>query len=195
MTLVIIIIKEHGLWFLRKAVILAPWHAVLGRIEITMFKKWRNPRMAFAMAQLDAVINMATRFLQLPLLQLENLRTALPSMVQVDLKCSSVQLLSCVWLHSPMDCSTSSAPVHHQLPELAQTHVHQVGDAASGKGLSPETVMFLFLFCRPQRMSLLKRMPCSQVATLWLLAMRSMEVQPWWLFPQGKEWTSSCLTQ
>ena len=28
-----------------------------------------------------------------------------------------------------MDCSTPSFPVHHQLPELAQTHVHQVGDA------------------------------------------------------------------
>ena len=28
-----------------------------------------------------------------------------------------------------MDCSTSSLPVHHQLLELAQTHVHRVGDA------------------------------------------------------------------
>ena len=28
-----------------------------------------------------------------------------------------------------MDCSTTGFPVHHQLPELAQTHVHQVGDA------------------------------------------------------------------
>ena len=27
-----------------------------------------------------------------------------------------------------MDCSTSGFPVHHQLLELAQTHVHQVGD-------------------------------------------------------------------
>ena len=27
-----------------------------------------------------------------------------------------------------MDCSTWGFPVHHQLPELAQTHVHQVGD-------------------------------------------------------------------
>ena len=29
----------------------------------------------------------------------------------------------------PMDCSMPGFPVHHQLPELAQTHVHQVGDA------------------------------------------------------------------
>ena len=28
-----------------------------------------------------------------------------------------------------MDCSTPGLPVHHQLPELAQTHVHQVSDA------------------------------------------------------------------
>ena len=28
-----------------------------------------------------------------------------------------------------MDCSTPGFPVHHQLPELVQTHVHQVGDA------------------------------------------------------------------
>ena len=28
-----------------------------------------------------------------------------------------------------MDCSTPGLPVHHQLPELAQTHVHRVGDA------------------------------------------------------------------
>ena len=28
-----------------------------------------------------------------------------------------------------MDCSTSGFPVHHQVPEFTQTHVHQVGDA------------------------------------------------------------------
>ena len=28
-----------------------------------------------------------------------------------------------------MDCSTPGFPIHHHLPELAQTHVHQVGDA------------------------------------------------------------------
>ena len=31
---------------------------------------------------------------------------------------------SCPTLCDPMDCSTSDFPVHHQLPELAQTHVH-----------------------------------------------------------------------
>ena len=35
----------------------------------------------------------------------------------------------CQTLCDPMDCSTPGLPVHHQLTELAQTHVHQVGDA------------------------------------------------------------------
>ena len=42
---------------------------------------------------------------------------------------SSVQSLSCVWLCDPMDGSAPGIPVHHELPELAQTHVHRVGDA------------------------------------------------------------------
>ena len=38
---------------------------------------------------------------------------------------SSVQLLNHVLtLGNAMDCSMLGFPVHHQLPELAQTHVH-----------------------------------------------------------------------
>ena len=36
---------------------------------------------------------------------------------------------SCPTLSDPIDCSTPGFPVHHQFPELTQTHVHQVGDA------------------------------------------------------------------
>ena len=36
---------------------------------------------------------------------------------------------SCPTLCNPMDCSMPGFPVHHQLPELAQTHVHRVADA------------------------------------------------------------------
>ena len=36
---------------------------------------------------------------------------------------------SCPTLGNPLDCSTPAFPVHHQLPELAQIHVHRVGDA------------------------------------------------------------------
>ena len=35
---------------------------------------------------------------------------------------------SCLTLFDPMDCSMSGFPAHHQLLELAQTHVQQVGD-------------------------------------------------------------------
>ena len=49
--------------------------------------------------------------------------TKIPQAVQFSLVAQS-----CPTLCDPMDCSTPGFPVHHQLPELAQTHVHQVGD-------------------------------------------------------------------
>ena len=36
---------------------------------------------------------------------------------------------SCPALYNCMDCSMPGFPVHHQLPEPVQTHVHQDGDA------------------------------------------------------------------
>ena len=36
---------------------------------------------------------------------------------------------SCLTLCNPMDCSMPGLPVHHQLPEFTQTHVHWVSDA------------------------------------------------------------------
>ena len=45
----------------------------------------------------------------------------------MDYCCSVTQL--CPTLCDPMDCSTPGFPVLHHLPELAQTHVHRVGDA------------------------------------------------------------------
>ena len=53
----------------------------------------------------------------------------------MSLKCfmvrfSSVQLLSCVQLFAtPWTAARSGFPVHNHLPELVQTHVHQVSDA------------------------------------------------------------------
>ena len=41
---------------------------------------------------------------------------------------SSVAQL-CLTLCDPMNCSTPGLPVHHQLPEFTQTHVHRVSDA------------------------------------------------------------------
>ena len=48
---------------------------------------------------------------------------------QWSIQFSSVQLLSCPTLCEPMNCSTPGLPVHHQLPEFTQTHVHGVSDA------------------------------------------------------------------
>ena len=42
---------------------------------------------------------------------------------------SSVQSLSRVRLCDPMNRSTPGLPVHHQLPEFTQTHIHRVSDA------------------------------------------------------------------
>ena len=42
--------------------------------------------------------------------------------------CPSI-VQSCLTLCDPMDYSTPGFSVLHHLPELAQTHVHQVGDA------------------------------------------------------------------
>ena len=36
---------------------------------------------------------------------------------------------SCPTLWDPMNCSMPGLPVHHQLPEFTQTHVHRVSDA------------------------------------------------------------------
>ena len=35
----------------------------------------------------------------------------------------------CLTICDPMNCSTPGLPVHHQLPEFTQTHVHWVSDA------------------------------------------------------------------
>ena len=48
--------------------------------------------------------------------------------VNLSLQFSSVTQ-SCPTLCDPMNCSMPGLPVHHQLPECTQTHVHWVGDA------------------------------------------------------------------
>ena len=60
---------------------------------------------------------------------------------------------------NPMDYSTPGFPVHHQLPELTQTHVHWVGDAIqpSRPLLSPSRplkIIFLKIHCERDELSL-----------------------------------------
>ena len=49
---------------------------------------------------------------------------------------------SCPTLCNPMDCSMPGFPVHHQLPELAQTHVHWDGDIIQPSVSSPSPPAF-----------------------------------------------------
>ena len=83
---------------------------------------------------------------------------------------SKVQLSSvtqlCPTLWDPMDGSTPGFPVLHQLLELAQTHVHQVGDAIQPShplsSLSPSTFNFF------QHQGLFKSISSShQVLKYW----------------------------
>ena len=66
-------------------------------------------------------------------------------MVLSSVQVSSVTQL-CLTLCNPMDCSTPGLPVHHQLPEFTQAHVHWVGDA-----IQPSPVQF---FATPQPVSM-----------------------------------------
>ena len=57
-----------------------------------------------------------------------------PSWVQFSLV-AQLYLTLC----NPMDCSMPGLPVHHQLPEFTQTHVHWVGDVIRDEVTSVET--------------------------------------------------------
>ena len=60
-------------------------------------------------------------------------RTEVPSVAGTGPRCLSRGSVSSVQVVSnscdPMNCSTPSLPVHHQLPEFTETHVHRVSDA------------------------------------------------------------------
>ena len=58
---------------------------------------------------------------------------------------SSVAQL-CPTLCDPMHCSMPGLPVHHQLPELAQTHVSWVGDASNHLVLRCSLLLLLSIF-------------------------------------------------
>ena len=61
------------------------------------------------------------------------LRTTPSLSIHLQMHMSSVQFRSvtqsCPTLCDPMNCITSGLPVHHQLLEFTQTHVHRVSDA------------------------------------------------------------------
>ena len=78
---------------------------------------------------------------------------------------SSVAQL-CLTFYEPMDCSTPGFPVHHQLLEFTQTHVHQVGDAIQSS--HPLSTHSPPTFNLSQHQALFKRVSSShQVAKYW----------------------------
>ena len=64
---------------------------------------------------------------------------------------------SCPTLCDPMNCSTPGLPVHHQLPEFTQTHIHQVSDA-----IQPSHPVIPFSSC-PQSLPASESFPVSQL--------------------------------
>ena len=58
--------------------------------------------------------------------------------------CSVIQL--CPTLYNPMDCSTPGFPVLYHLLELAQTHVHWVGDAIQSSYLCHPLLLLPSMF-------------------------------------------------
>ena len=112
-------------------------------------------------------------------------------LIKPKLKSQSVKFSSaaefCPTLCDSGDCIMSGFPVHHQLLELAQTHVNQVGDAIqpSHPQLSPSPPALNL----SQHQGLFKWVSSlHQVAKVWVSASASvlpMNIQDW--FPLG--WT------
>ena len=87
--------------------------------------------------------------LRSPALQVDSLPTEPPESPGESFQFSSVAQL-CPTLCDPMECSMLGFPVHHQLPELVQTHHHQVSDAIqpSHPLLSPSPPAFNLSQCQ-----------------------------------------------
>ena len=103
----------------------------------------------------------------------------------------------------PHDCSTPGFPVHHQLRELAQTHVHWVGDTIQPS--HPPLAPFLPAFNLSQNQGLLKWVGSScQVAKVlelqlqhqsfqWIFRLISFRID--WLALLAVQWTLESLLQ
>ena len=89
------------------------------------FQEHLNHRIAALVGNLE---NDATAASDTNNKKMEVQRVTCPDTVSVQF--SSVAQ-SCSTLCNPMNRSTPGLPVHHQLPEFTQTHVHRVSDAIS----------------------------------------------------------------
>ena len=89
---------------------------------------------------------------------------------------------SCPTLCNPMNCSTPGLPIHHQLPEFTQTHVHGVRDAIQPSHLlsspsppapNPSKHQSLFQWVNSLRDSLLKKKIIFQFRYTYLFSILS----------------------
>ena len=100
----------------------------------------------------------------------------------------SVQSLSCVWLFAtPRTAALKASPVHQQLLELAQTHVHPVSDTIPT--ISSSVIPFSSLqSCAASGSFLMSQFFASRWPKYWSFSFNeySMNIQDW--FPLG--WTS-----
>ena len=85
---------------------------------------------------------------------------------------------SCLILCDPMTRSTPGLPVHHQLPEFTQTHVHHIGDATQSSHplLSPSPPAFNL----SQHQGLFQWVTSHQVAKVLELQLQQQSFQ--WIF-------------
>ena len=119
----------------------------------------------------------------------------------MDVRCCCCSVTqSYLSLCDPMDCSTPDFPVLHHLPELAQTHVHWVGEAIQSSHPMSSTSPSAFLFS-----SWLQSFPASgsfPMSQLFASSDQStgaspsgsvlpMNIQSW--FPFGLTWSACSL--
>ena len=97
--------------------------------EFCRLEDWDQGTAGFASSVVSLMDLRVTTFLMCPHMPVP-LYLSESLLIRTLLRLDSVQFSqSCPTLSDPMDCSMPGFPVHHQLPELIQTHVHPVGDA------------------------------------------------------------------
>ena len=84
--------------------------------------------MMFSVLYFFSLFSIVFYLLEYILHLLENAEITVEDFVFLYVQFSSVAQ-SCLTLCDPMNCSMPGLPIHHQLPEFTQTHVHRVRDA------------------------------------------------------------------
>ena len=105
-------------------------------------------------------------------------------LIEMDQFCSVAQ--SCPTLCNPVNCSTPGFPVHHQLLELTQTHVHWVSDAISSSVVSFSFHLQSFPASESFQMSQFFTSGGQSIGVSASASVLPMKIQDW--FPLG--WTS-----